>query len=459
MALRKLAPDEVKKLGLKAEELPEWQPPPEPHHDETSATEAGVLGAGQGASFGFIDELGGAIGSMLMPSSNVKLGKGAMPQRGDSPEVLEAKRAAIKSFDESPSNYQLVRDNIRKRMDKAKEEHGGIYTGAEVGGSLLTGSLVPGGATSTFARSVGLGAGMGAATGLGNSRADLTEGDVDGVLEDTGKGALLGGAGGAVGYGVGRGIKAVGNKFGRAAAEKEAGLTAEATLEGEKEVAGAVGQRMKQGQEANAAMDRALDMKLRKEKMWLAQANANPFEKGFQQRQAVVDQEMQAAKELEQFLRKWGDKIPDRDKARLLHADRALEEFYLRPIEIPKVDIAAKVAAKKASENASANEGLRKAIMAGGGAALGYAVGGPTGAAIGAGLGYGTGTVHNYMKSPQFLEWAMGASKWGPALTRMGQKYGQPAVQAFIASLIDRDPQFRKEAETQMRNPVLAQNQ
>lgn len=128
--------------------------------EEPGRLEALLRGVKQGASFGLGDEITGALESAF-----------------------------------TDKTYRQARDEARAADAAAQEAHGGYFAGGELGGGLAT-ALIPGG----LAAKAGLtglkgAAALGAAYGVGDSTADLTQGDVGGVLKDAALGA---GAGAAV---------------------------------------------------------------------------------------------------------------------------------------------------------------------------------------------------------------------------------------------------------------------
>lgn len=148
-----------------------------------SILESAGRGALQGASFGFADEIAGAIGAAT-----------------------------------SKKTYTEARDESRAAYERAKEENPKAYLAGEVGGGLAS-ALAPGAllgkaagagaaaiegaeAAPTIGRLALRGAASGAAYGgaqaLGDSTADLTKGDFHGAIADTLRGAAVGGALGAV---------------------------------------------------------------------------------------------------------------------------------------------------------------------------------------------------------------------------------------------------------------------
>lgn len=168
---------------------------------------AATLGFANGGTMGFVDEIGGAVAALLpealggVPESSVKLGAAAMPTGAESPEEFQAKSELIEGMANTPTSYELTRDRIRAEQKQAKEQQGGAYMAGDiaggVAGSIAGNILLPGGGA------VARGAAEGAIGGLGNSEADLLNGDVSGAARDTVVGGLVGGAAGYVGNKVG----------------------------------------------------------------------------------------------------------------------------------------------------------------------------------------------------------------------------------------------------------------
>ena len=131
------------------------QPPPEP-----STLEAFHRGAYQGSTFGFGDEISGAIGKLF-----------------------------------GNKEYAAGRDTARQADTAAQEAHPFAYGGGELAGSLAT--PIPGAGAAKGAgvlAKAGEAAAVGGLAGLGASHADLTKGDFHGAVTDTIKSALVGGA-------------------------------------------------------------------------------------------------------------------------------------------------------------------------------------------------------------------------------------------------------------------------
>ncbi len=163
--------------------------------EKKSVVESAARGAAQGASFGFADEITGAL------------------------EAAKDVALTDKELGDLVDQYKKRRDESRKEYDMAEKDNSGAYMAGNVAGGVAT-AFIPGvglagnlgkGASlgAKVAQGAKLGAMEGAAFGLGESRADLTEGDVGGVLKDTATGAAVGGALGGALPAVGHGAKKV----------------------------------------------------------------------------------------------------------------------------------------------------------------------------------------------------------------------------------------------------------
>lgn len=145
---------------------------------DISKLESALAGAGQGISMGFGDELSGAAGYLA--------GKlGLVPDMG----------------------YEYYREGARAQDKAAQEANPKTYGGSQLAGGIST-LVIPGlGAAKTIKGAAGLGAGMGAATGIGASEADLLSAQ---MAKDAALGAAIGGGSGAAGQKIGQAI--VGSK-------------------------------------------------------------------------------------------------------------------------------------------------------------------------------------------------------------------------------------------------------
>jgi hypothetical protein len=130
----------------------------------TGKLESLARGVGQGATFGFLDEIMGGLKSTF----------------GD-------------------QTYEQARDEYRENDRIAQQANPVTSMVGNVGGSLAS-SLIPGmglAKGASFAQELGLGAKLGALAGAGNSEADLTKGDVGGLTKNALEGAAIGGVIGA----------------------------------------------------------------------------------------------------------------------------------------------------------------------------------------------------------------------------------------------------------------------
>lgn len=148
---------------MRLSQLPEgsWKAEETSPEASISMLESGLRGLAQGASFGFADEITGAI-------------EGALTDK----------------------TYEQARDESRANYDKASNANPLTYGAGEIAGGVGT-ALVPGlnvAKGASLATKIGVGAGAGAAYGLGASEADLTKGEIGGAAADTATGAVVGGA-------------------------------------------------------------------------------------------------------------------------------------------------------------------------------------------------------------------------------------------------------------------------
>lgn len=152
----KLSNDEV-------QELSSAQKAPTP----VSKTESALRGAAQGATFGFADELTGAL------------------------EALATDKPYAQARDESRANYKA-----------AEEENPMTYMGGSLAGGLAV--PLPFGGAKTLGQLALRGGAYGAAAGLGAGEADLTKGEVGKAGLETLKGAGIGALGSTALAGLGK---------------------------------------------------------------------------------------------------------------------------------------------------------------------------------------------------------------------------------------------------------------
>lgn len=202
-----------------------------------------ALGASQGASLGFADELWGAadaIGPMILP--------------GGADDAMTPEE-----------RYRRTRDAMRREWEAAKTVNPKTAFVSELAGGLAV--PVPGGAAAQgtklgtrLLRAGGQGAAMGAVYGAGSSKADLLNGEVGEFALDVGVGALAGAGGGALGEGIGAGLGAAGRgikaRFQSGADDAMSDLVAQKTAAVEKELAS------KQGQYRSAVQSASRDIEV-----------------------------------------------------------------------------------------------------------------------------------------------------------------------------------------------------
>jgi hypothetical protein len=163
-----------------------------PEPEAPSTLEAVGRGALEGGTFGFADEIAGALGAAFGNK------KGTLGER-----------------------YRQERDESRAKFEAARAAHPLAYLGGELGGGLVGavgGGEIAGAAGKALglgaeavegaqaakttgqlvAKGIGTGAVYGAAQGLGDSNADLTKGDFHNAIADTLTGAAAGGVAGGI---------------------------------------------------------------------------------------------------------------------------------------------------------------------------------------------------------------------------------------------------------------------
>jgi hypothetical protein len=389
------------------------EPPP-------SGLEAWVRSAHQGATFGFADEA-----------------KGLAKAVGDALTGGE--------FD-----YAKRRDEERAMDAAAREAHPDLSTAAEFAGAAGSALIPLGGPAkggATLLRSVGTGAAMGAAQGLGSSEADLTKGDVGGAALDTGLGALVGGAVGAVGHGVGKVVDRVAGRASRGVAQAVADEEAARTAGVDKDIASKLGKYRSAVQSAS----RDLEVLGREGTALPGQVGERAAgfvgsPQGLAVREQVVANKLVTAPE----------RISEMEALRAEHAaavagraeaiKRATEEGLANPIR-----------KQFAPRLATLGHRLLPAALAG----IGGVIGGPEGAAAGAAVG---GVValtqgrpgiilRNLVRSPatrkmlwEFVGEAASSQllgKFGAMLQRAAQQGGVNGALALHEALMQQSPEYQ----------------
>lgn len=173
----------------------DWEDLPE--KGDFSKTRSALRGLGQGATFGFADEIAGGFGSLGALFSDESFADAYRRNRDEARELNRlAKEANPKSF--TTGN---VAGGVASSLIPVAGQIGRVGQGATLGARVL-GGIKAGGT-------------LGALAGAGSSEADLTKGELGQFAKDTaisgGTGAALGGAIPLAGAAISRGTKAIGN--------------------------------------------------------------------------------------------------------------------------------------------------------------------------------------------------------------------------------------------------------
>lgn len=160
-------------------EIQDAKQAPEPEErSEYSALESAGMGAAQGSTFGFADEIQGGVDALLSKTGNLFVPEGGQNPYEDQP-IAEV--------------YKQGRDEARSEFKQAEAENPKSF----FGGALAAGVAIPGGSLKTLAA-------QGAATGLGTTESE----SLGGQVADTAWGGVLGAAGSKVGDLLGKGVSA-----------------------------------------------------------------------------------------------------------------------------------------------------------------------------------------------------------------------------------------------------------
>lgn len=233
---KSFVPDEPEEWAPKSFVPDEAAPPratSQPKAKKTTATRAGLVGAVQGATGDWADEIGAGVGQLFLKDSGVRPGKAAQPAPDDSPVLREMKERAAANRASLPSKYESIRNLLREEATAAREEHPEAYIPAEIGGAALS-MAIPGLGIAKGAKLAGTAGKMavlGGVSGLGASEADLTSMDPEEYAQaglDTAIGIGVGGTAGALGHGIQKGAQYVGGKLVAGAASRTAKAQAKA---------------------------------------------------------------------------------------------------------------------------------------------------------------------------------------------------------------------------------------
>lgn len=154
---------------------------------QPSELESGLTGAFSGATAGFMDEISGATEAAL----------NAIGVRNT--HDLSKMELGVPSLDIS-ENYRRGRDAKREMQKASQQANPNSYLAGQFGGAAAS-SFIPG----MGGASIGKLAAQGAAQGLGDSEADLLEGDILGAARDTAIGGTIGAGMGVAGKAISAG--------------------------------------------------------------------------------------------------------------------------------------------------------------------------------------------------------------------------------------------------------------
>lgn len=200
---------------------------------------------------GFGDEV---IGALTIPTTRTSLQqheereKFDPANRGLTPEqkIAKAHQKFLEQEAAAPNSslsekgralvegYRKSRDAYRQSEEDSKTKDPGWYTGGQVAGAFIP---TGGGAAKTLGQHVARGAAFGAAAGLGNSKADLTKGELADAGIDTGIGTALGAGTGVVSRGLRAGTDKLADSLGAVASRGRAAAPAQAEAKVMKKIA------------------------------------------------------------------------------------------------------------------------------------------------------------------------------------------------------------------------------
>jgi hypothetical protein len=388
-----------------------------------SALESGLRGGAQGVSLGFADEIAGGL------------------------EALKAKLAGDATpFEEL---YARHRDESRAKYAEAQETNPNAYLAGELGGGAAT-ALVPGlGAARGLAGAVKVGAAMGAAQGLGSSEADLLKGEVGQAATDAALGGVAGGAAGALGHAVSKGVGAIRNRAARGVATAVDDETARQAALVDKDIAS------KLGQYRSGVQSASRDLEV------LGRESADlPGEVGARAREFISSPEGLAVREqvAGNKLATAPERISEMQQLRGAHA-AAVEGRAGEIARRTEEGLADPIRKQFAPRLATLGHRLLPAALAG----AGGVVGGPEGAAVGAGLGGVMALtqgrpgiiLRHLVRSPasrkmlwEFVESAAGSQalgKFGGMLQQAARTGGVEGMLALHEALLSERPEYADE--------------
>lgn len=351
-------------------------------------------------------------------------------------------------------DYSGRRDQIREKYAAAEAADPAAFGSGQVVGGVGT-AFIPGlGLGKGLAGALKTGAALGAAQGLGESEADLMEGQLAEAARDVTVGAGLGAGAGAVGHGLARGVGAVASKVagraGRGVTAAESEEAARQALKQAEREASAMGKYRSAVQSASRDLEvlgrEAAELPEGTVRRQAAEFLGSP--EGLAVREQVAANKLTTAperiSEMAQLRAEHAALAEGRDALIRQATDEALREPFKRQFA-PRV--------------ATLGHRLIPAALAGAGGLLG----GPEGAAAGAGLG---GVValtqgrpgiilRNLIRSPasrramwNIVQQAFTVSpealgRFGRSLAAAFRQGGNALAEAVHAALLEQDPEYQ----------------
>jgi hypothetical protein len=183
---------------------------------ETSQGGAFVAGVEQGATAGFIDEIRAGMKALGIGPDVLMAGlSGGLPAAVASAGKSAGVALQEQGIEGTAERYREERDKERAELARQEAAYPKTVTAGRVAGGLGS-AAVPAGGVASVGKAIAAGAGYGAAAGLGESEADLTEGEFAEAATDTAIGGAIGAAAGGLGHGVAKvGGRAVNRLRGR----------------------------------------------------------------------------------------------------------------------------------------------------------------------------------------------------------------------------------------------------
>lgn len=353
-------------------------------------------------------------------------------------------------------DYSGRRDKIRDEYAAAEAANPAAFRAGQVVGGVGT-ALIPGlGIGKGLAGAIKTGAAVGAAQGLGESEADLTEGELGEAARDVALGAGVGAGAGAVGHGFARGVGAVASRVagraGRGVAAAEGEEAAKQALRQAQREASAMGKYRSAVQGASRDLEvlgrEAAELPEGTVKRQASEFLGSP--EGVAVREQVAANKLATAPERISEMAQLRAEHAALTEGRDAFVQQATEEALRDPLR-----------RQFAPRLATLGHRLIPAALAGAGGILG----GPEGAAAGAGLG---GVValtqgrpgiilRNLVRSPasrramwQMVQQAFTASpealgRFGRSLAAAFRQGGNALAEAVHAAMLEQDPEYQSQ--------------